>query len=999
MKFAKTFNFVLINVPRPPCSICAESNIHRSAIRAYAHLTRSTIPGEGWSIDKFGPLRTKALDGSRYFLLAIDDASRLARAWFLKTKDSPTDLECLKVLHAWSLTQTGQRIKTLRSDGEWISKEFKQFQAQKGFEHLRCTRATASANAIVERHGGILLSMARAMMVNSKAPAFLFAEAFSYAVYIHNRLPRSSYAPFVLFYYLRSSTSYPNSEINAQTSGPRSHAADAKKIFKRLDTGPKMLHGTSSSFTGHHLKVFGCNCVFRVDNRKPAKHEARGTAGIFIGCDSTTRAWRIFVPADRSIHLSRDVVFYETLFWYRDNASKDTPLSSDIFLHEDQSLESESDDISSPLPISLPSSQVQEIPEFQQSPISTGETTQTPSKSLSHAFDPGSVRMDVDLCLGDYRSHQISGKDLQRDHGKPSQAKRTRRYSPSLGQVLDTLLTSTSPPSDIQNQRNIDHSPSTFDSSTMTTPVLSDSTFFEDFSFALAMPSSITVKEALKSPKWRAAMDREVDSLQKLQVFSLIPRKPDMHVIGSRWVLAEKTLQEAHGEPTAKARFVGKGFQQTYGDNYTQTWAPTVSINALRAMIAIAAQHSFEITHLDVRTAFLNAHLPETNIYVEPPEGYFSKDVVLHIHRALYGLKQAGREWYLTLSKTLATLGFSRSKSEPCLFFCHTSSSLTLIVTHVDDLLCAGLSSSLSAISSELSKMFKIKDAGPVTYALGIEFQRTGSAFKLTQTSYTTSLLSHFGFSNCKSSPTPMVTSQPTDAKKTSLSDFKLNEIVGSLLWLSKTTRPDIAFATAILSQHVHNPTSAAYSLASRILRYLKGTVGYGILMKAHLRSSLQLYADADWASDSSRKSHTGVIAFLGGAPIAWISKKQSSVALSSSEAELVAACEATTLAKFFMTLFQELCLPLQLPITVYEDNSGAIHLANTSIRSKRLKHIDIRYQFINDEVTKGNVMLTKIASELNVADIFTKPLPLPKFRSFLPHLISSSSSPRTLNS
>lgn len=973
MNFAQTYNITLTNSPRPPCIVCAESNVRRASIRAGAHLSQSSTPGEGWSVDKFGPLRTKALDGSRYFLLAIDDAARLARAWFLKTKTSSEDLECLKALFAWSLTQTGRRVKKLRSDGEWVSNEFKQFQATQGFEHLRTTRGTPSANAIVERHGGSLLSMARTMLINAKAPPFLFAEAFSYAVYVHNRLPRSTNQPPVVIFYGQAEVS---SSLDCATSMRPNHRSSSP--------------ATPRHFSVHQLKVFGCKCVFRVDYRKPAKNEPRGIPGVFIGCDSNTRSWRIFVPSDRSIHLSRDVTFFESELWYHERAPEKTLIDPDNVLIDDSSLETASSDNLLILPNTSKSGQVEEMPTLRQPSIDTAETLPSPSTPVPQSFDPGIVRMDIDSCV---RDSALLKKDSGSTSVFPPRRKRVRSVSPSLGQVTNSLSNTTSSSLNVQNNSNITQGP--FSQTPLT--VHASDTSLHDFIFAFSMPSSITVKEALKEKKWRAAMDRELNSLKRLDVYCVKPRKPGMNVIGTRWVFTEKTQQEAHGEPAERARFVGKGFQQRYGANFTETWAPTISINAVRVMVAIAAQFDYGIKHIDVRTAFLNAKLPESNIYVEPPEGYYGPDVVLHLHRALYGLKQSGREWYLTLSKTLISLGFTKSKSEPCLFFKHSSSSLTLIVTHVDDLLCAGTQVARSSFAAELSQVFKIKDAGPVAYALGIEFHRTSSGYRLTQTSYTTSLLSHFGFSNCHSSPTPMVTSQPADAKKTSLSDFKLNEIVGSLLWLSKTTRPDIAFATAILSQHVHAPTPVAYGMASRILRYLKGTVDYGITMNSHSQSSLELYADADWASDSSRKSHTGVIAFFGTAPIAWISKKQNSVALSSSEAELVAACEATTLAKFFLTLFQELPLPPQQPVTIYEDNSGAIHLANTSVRSKRLKHIDIRYQFINDEVAGGTVKLIKIASELNVADIFTKPLALPKFRSFLPRLIASSPSSASL--
>ena len=491
------------------------------------------------------------------------------------------------------------------------------------------------------------------------------------------------------------------------------------------------------------------------------------------------------------------------------------------------------------------------------------------------------------------------------------------------------------------------------------------------------------------------AMKREVQSLQKLKVYTTVPRRPGMKVIGTKWTYVVKPAEKAQGDPTYKARFVAKGYQQVFGQNYFDTWAPTVGIDAIRLLAALAASARQEIHHFDVRTAFLNATLTEKNIYVEPPKGFFEQDTVLHLHRALYGLKQAGREWYETLTDTLIASGFSKSTCEPCLYFRHDKDSLTIIVTHVDDLLTTGTPVCITSLTQSLKRKFAIKVNGPVTFAMGIKFERVGYDYILSQEGYTSQLLTHFGFSSCKSTPIPMSTTPIKNLKRTSLEQFPLNAIVGSLLWLAKTTRPDIAFPTAILAQQVHDPSPTAYASAGRVLRYLKGTSHYGIRMKSQSYSSpLELFTDADWASDASRKSHTGVLVFLGESPIAWMSKKQPTISLSSSEAEIIAACQATTLCKWFMNLMTELKLPLQRPITIYEDNSAAIFLSNTSVHGKRLKHIDIKWRYINDEVKAGNVKLIKIPTQLNLADLLTKPLSIHKFRELSTKLITTSSTP-----
>ena len=176
----------------------------------------------------------------------------------------------------------------------------------------------------------------------------------------------------------------------------------------------------------------------------------------------------------------------------------------------------------------------------------------------------------------------------------------------------------------------------------------------------------MTEEEASNSADWQAAEKRELESLSRLRVFSLVPRREGMRVIETKWVRSIKPAEKAQGDPAHKARLVAKGFQQVFGTNYFDIWAPTTSINTIRLLASLAASSHQLIYHFDVRTAFLNAPLKETNIYVEPPKGYFPPDQVFHLHRALYGLKQSGREWYLTLSKVFIQLGFTQSKSEPC---------------------------------------------------------------------------------------------------------------------------------------------------------------------------------------------------------------------------------------------------------------------------------------------------------------------------------------------
>jgi len=189
----------------------------------------------------------------------------------------------------------------------------------------------------------------------------------------------------------------------------------------------------------------------------------------------------------------------------------------------------------------------------------------------------------------------------------------------------------------------------------------------------------------------------------------------------------------------------------------------------------------------------------------------------------------------------------------------------------------------------------------------------------------------------------------------------------------------------------VSKPTPVAYTMAARILRYLRGTLDYAISFSEDARHPLLAYADADWAGDSDRRSQSGFIFMYAGGPIAWSSKKQSCVALSTAEAEIVAASSCVQDALWFTSLLSEFGLAPPQPITVFEDNEGAIALSETSITGKRTKHIDLRYSFINDAVKKGRIIMKKIDTKKNLADLFTKALARDRFVDLSRHFVRSS--------
>ncbi|XP_020702892.1 uncharacterized protein LOC110114371 [Dendrobium catenatum] len=303
------------------------------------------------------------------------------------------------------------------------------------------------------------------------------------------------------------------------------------------------------------------------------------------------------------------------------------------------------------------------------------------------------------------------------------------------------------------------------------------------------------------------------------------------------------------------------------------------------------------VHQLDVTNAFLHGSIDET-IYMRQPIGFedtHHPDYVCKLKKAIYGLKQAPRQLFQTFSNFLKTLGFSPAKADSSLFTLHTNTSRLYLVIYVDDILITGNDSSLlDMIILQLNQKFDMKILGPAHSFLGIKISKDQNSYLLSQTQYVESILTSANMSTCKPLANP-ATAKPVNNNKAHgiPPDPKLyRQLTGSLQYLT-ITRPDIAFAVNQLCQHMHNPESEHFVLLHRLLRYIKGTISFGLPI---LQGSMELhsYSDVDWAGDKeTRRSTSGYCSFLGNTLISWSVKKQHTVARSSTESEYRALASA----------------------------------------------------------------------------------------------------------
>lgn len=506
-----------------------------------------------------------------------------------------------------------------------------------------------------------------------------------------------------------------------------------------------------------------------------------------------------------------------------------------------------------------------------------------------------------------------------------------------------------------------------------------------------------TAYEAMASSshgEWLAAIRSELNSHRKNGTWTSASLPKGRAPIPARWIFKLKRGPDGNIE-RFKARLVAKGFRQRQFLDYNATFAPTLRTATFRLLCALACQHSLHLHQMDVSTAFLIPTLKE-EIYLRLPEQdlindilpEFKADAVVRLNKCLYGLVQSPREFYLHFTNVLSKIGFTQSSLDPCLWLKHQNSKLvSAIAIFVDDCAIAASASEVTDIKQALQQNFEMTDGGPISWFLGVQLDHNldKGTLTLNQGAAIKRLLTMYNMDSCSSVSTPIESRLLREAEAPSHEDVtfmqgkKYRALVGSLLYLN-FTRPDIAFAVNQLARHVNDPRRSHWTAAVRVLRYLSGTVSMALRYQREEEptgATITAYSDADWAGDTeTRRSTTGFVFMLCGGAISWRTKLQSSVSLSTCEAELMALSETTKEAIWLRALMTEFDTQTgQLPVTINEDNQAALQLVADQRFSERTKHVAIRHFFVREQAACGTIKVKYCSTEHMLADMFTKPL------------------------
>ena len=687
-----------------------------------------------------------------------------------------------------------------------------------------------------------------------------------------------------------------------------------------------------------HLRVFGTKCMAHVPKERRRKWDKKSEPCIFVGYSNNSKAYRVYSLRTKSVVISRDVIFL-------DEKSTGTDVASTEPAVGDEEME-----------LVVPSIPIEDGPaaeeeaELDESDISDYESVEDDADLLIEAEE-------VPLVLPPQpEDPQVLVRRSGREHVPP-------------GKYQDFVMNcSTLPEKDSHPKQN------------RSTPMMVEPDTFRE---AIARDDS---------DQWKRAMEAEFGSLVENRTWELTDLPKGRKALRCKWVYKLKTNSDGSVE-RYKARLVIKGYSQIKGVDYNETFSPVVRYATIRYLMSLAAKLDLKVHQMDAVTAFLQGDLGEEEIYMEQPEGFTDSGAptkVCKLRKALYGLKQASRVWNQKLDAELKRSGLKRSAYDTCVYYKLEGNTVLIVAVYVDDLLVFSNNQQwVNKLKKDLMTRFRMKDLGMASKVLGMRVTRGDGKVMLDQEQYINELLQRFNVAECNAVSTPADPTQKltkemcpsTVEEREQMAKVPFRELVGGLQYLALSTRPDICFAVNAVSQFSSNPGKAHWIAAKRVLRYLKGTKTMKLTYSKHGDQGFVGYSDADWGNDpETRRSITGYVYLEAGGSISWSCRKQTTVALSTMEAEYMAVSAATQEALWWRGLLKELFGVAQ-PVTIHCDNMSAVHLAEKEIGySPRSKHIDIRHHFVRENVEEKLIKLEHVATEAQKADVFTKPVAVSKY-------------------
>jgi hypothetical protein len=527
---------------------------------------------------------------------------------------------------------------------------------------------------------------------------------------------------------------------------------------------------------------------------------------------------------------------------------------------------------------------------------------------------------------------------------------------------------------------------------------------------ASADPDTMYLHEALKQPdrkQFLEAMVKEVEAQTANGNWKIVRKDEvpeDAAILPAVWAMKRKRKIATREVYKWKARLNIDGSKQVKGLNYWETYAPVASWPTIRLILIMSIVSGWYTKQIDYVLAYTQAEAETDNLYMKIPKGFEindgnSDEYVLKIQKNIYGQKQAGRVWNKHLVSRLQAVGFKQSMIDECVFYRGRS----IYVLYTDDSILAGPD------EAELDEIVEaIKSAGldltvegDISDFLGVNIKKDSDGnVHLTQPHLIEQVLKvmRLDKSNVAVKQTPAASSKLLRRHLESQAfdgHYDYRSIVGKINYLEKSTRPDISCAIHQCARFGADPRQEHGKALSWLGRYLAGNKDKGLVFKPDPEQEFDCYVDADfsgnWNSEEASddpdtaRSRTGYIITYANCPIIWASKLQTSIALSTTEAEYIALSTALREVIPLMELIEEMkaqgfgfkTSKPTVHCKVFEDNSGAIEIATVHKFRPRTKHINTQYHHFRSYVIQGRIIIKAISTEEQRADMLTKPLPV----------------------
>jgi hypothetical protein len=941
------------------CEACIFGKMSRRPFSKDSGERPKTRPLELIHTDVVGPMPTQSRKGYRYLVMFTDDATRYTYIYFLRHKSEVTMF--FKQFKAEVEKIHNSSILRIRMDGggEYSGEEFISFLRQEGIQTEPSTPYTPQQNGTSERCNRTVMEPTRSMLKHAGMPNSFWADAAEVAVYIKNRIPTRALP----------------------------------------DTTPfEAWHGTGKKPDLSHLRIFGSLAYAWTSPATRKKLDDRAKKAILIGYTATTQQYLLYDIASRREFLARDIQFNEGCL-YSELLGSGTASSSVTFEIPD-------------------SANTQAAPALPSVPAATASTTSESEDEASQQLQLEATPQPASVPLPATPPRSTPGGWIDND------------TESVLSDCPDPYA---EPEPEVpRNLRiNMHTSPPKTSTRTRSGRLLLAATTATATAF-MVEPGPKTYRAALKTPDaedWTAAVNTEIAALDSHQAMEFIPEglSPDATVVNSRWLLSKKF--KATGEiEKYKARLIAQGFTQKEGLDFDGNTisSPVVDASTIRFCLGLAAQHNLHIAILDCPTAFLGSTLHET-IYLRLPEGNWQdpwnrERPLVRLRKTLYGLKQSARGWFEDVYDFLVdNLHLTASVAAPSLFL----GDGIIVLLYVDDIMVMATTvAKLTALCDALHHRFKAAPPKGATIPIADHFQyvgldieitrghsQAGSSVRINQSGYIGKVLEQFSMTNCKPRYTPMEeglklglgrpntseTGEPPQAEPVDQSLYR--QAVGSLLYIALGSRPDIAYAATTLGRYSSNPDQSHWTAVKHLFRYLKATASKKLTITSDSESArvpnsnpIVAFADADLGGEiDTGKSTTGYLVYVLGNLVLWKSKKQTLVAQSTMESELIACAAVKRQIDWFSGLLSELApsLPLRFasqPLLL-NDNLACVTVLNNGNFKGDSRHLRLRFYGLHEAVATEKLLVEHVPSVDMLADGLTKALGRIKHEGFVKDL------------